>query len=96
MADRAECSQDNLVASYIGTENDPFVDFPAGCLLLALRIHATPPTRLSSHLVTSSNDWSDTGKRPLYRDIHGKRKVAWPYETDFSARWHMLADFIKF
>ena len=26
--------------------NDPFVDFPAGCWLLTLGIHATPPTLL--------------------------------------------------
>ena len=29
-----------------GMGNDPFVDFPAGCWLLALGIHSTPPTLL--------------------------------------------------
>ena len=31
---------------YNGMGNDPFVDFPAGCWMLALGIHATTPTLL--------------------------------------------------
>ena len=34
------------VVQYNGMGNDPFVDFLAGCWLLALGIHATPPTLL--------------------------------------------------
>ena len=38
--------REEMQESHNGMGNDPFVDFPAGCWLLALGIHATPPTLL--------------------------------------------------
>ena len=42
--------------------NDPFVDLPAGCWLLALGIHATPPTLLANPpiwLTMGRKGWDD-------------------------------------